>query len=197
MSTMAAGLRNHEVALTRAGYERVRHELATLIATSRPAIRNRLRDAREQGGELADNLELTDALEDHEMLERRITNLEASLASALIVDDPPRDGTIGIGTQVRIHAIDSGQTAEYDIVGSIEADPAQARLSADSPVGRALLGRRTGDVLQVETPRGEMRFRILAVGSGRPSAPRPSAGHRRARAAGWSGVGREALASAR
>ena len=167
MTTMAAGFSEHEVAMTREGYERLRKELAMRTMISRVEIGDRLRDAREHGGEVADNLELIDALEDKDFLERRIATLEASLASARVVDDPPRDGTIGIGTRVQLHDIDSGRATEYDVVGSIEADPVQRRLSAESPVGRALLGRRSGDVLEVEAPRGRMRFRILAVRPGK------------------------------
>jgi transcription elongation factor GreA len=170
MTTMAVGLSKHEVALTRQGYERLHKELATLTTISRAKIGDRLRDAREHGGEVADNLELVDALEDKDFLERRIATLEAWLASARVVDDPPRDGTIGIGTHVQLHDLDSGRAAEYDVVGSIEADPAQRRLSAESPVGRALLGRRSGDVLEVEAPRGRMRFRILAARPGELAA---------------------------
>ena len=194
---MATSCGNKEIGLTRAGYERLRDELATLTTTSRAEVADRLRAARDHGGEFADNLELIDALEDQEMLERRITTLEASLPSALVVDDPPRDGTIGIGTRVRLRRIDSGRTAEYDVVGSIEPDPVERRLSADSPVGRALLGRRAGDVLEAEAPGGRMRFRILAVRPGGRSAGRSSARSSGARAGRLSGVGRRAIASVR
>jgi transcription elongation factor GreA len=197
VSTRIAVPSHHEVPMTREGFERLRDELAALTTISRAEITDRLRDAREDGGDFADNLELIDALEDQEMLERRITTLEASLTSALVVDDPPRDGTIGIGTRVRLRGIDSGRTAEYDVVGSIEPDPVERRLSADSPVGRALLGRRAGDVLEAEAPGGRMRFRILAVRPGGRWAGRPSARSRAARAERLSGVGRGAIASAR
>ena len=109
-------------------------------------------------GELADNLELIDALEYQGLLERRIKALEAAMASARVVHEPPRDGTIGIGTSVELRDIDRGRQSAYELVGSVEADPAQRRLSVASPVGRALLGRRTGDVLEVQVPRGRMRF---------------------------------------
>jgi transcription elongation factor GreA len=194
---MATSPGNQEIGLTRTGYERLRDELGTLTTTSRAEIADRLRVARDHGGEFSDNLELIDALEDQEMLERRITTLEASLTSALVVDDPPRDGTIGIGTRVRLRGIDSGRTAEYDVVGSLEPDPVERRLSADSPVGRALLGRRAGDVLEAEAPGGRMRFRILAVRPGGRSAGRPSARSRGPRGERLSGVGRGPIASAR
>ena len=192
---MATSPGNQEIGLTRAGYERLRDELATLTTISRVEIADRLRVARDHGGEFADNLELIDALEDKEILERRIATLEALLPSALVVDDPPRDGTIGIGTRVRLRDIESRRTAEYDVVGSLEPDPVERRLSADSPVGRALLGRRAGDDIQVEAPGGQMRFRILAVRPEVSSTGRTRARSRGARA-GLSRVGRRALAAA-
>jgi len=197
MTTMAArAFSELQVALTRKGYERLRGELGTLTTISRMAMSDRLRHAREQGGELTDNLELIDALEDQEMLERRITTLEGSLASADVVDDAPCDGTIGIGTRVRLNDIDSQGTAEYEVVGSLEADPAQRRLSAESPVGRALLGRRSGDLFDVEAPHGRRRFRILAVRPDDRPAERLNARSRRPRASRSRGVDRSALASA-
>jgi transcription elongation factor GreA len=164
MTITTAVLSKHdEVPLTREGYERLHDELASLTTITRMEMSKRLRDAREQGGELTDNPELIDALEDQEMLERRIATLKASLAAARVVDNPPRDGTIGIGTRVRLRDDDSGRPAEYDVVGSAEADPVRGRLSAESPVGRALLGRRSGDIFEVETPLGRRRFRILST----------------------------------
>jgi transcription elongation factor GreA len=167
MTTTATPPNDYEVILTRDGYERLRDELVTLSTISRAEITDRLREARQGGEDLAENSELIDALEDQALLERRITTLEASLPSAWVVDEPPPDGTIGIGTWVRLRDIDSGRQAVHQVVGSLEADPTQHRLSAGSPVGRALLGRRTGDVLDVEAPRGRMRFRIIAAYPGR------------------------------
>jgi transcription elongation factor GreA len=162
MTVSTAVPSHHEVPMTREGYERLRDELATLTTTARAEITDRLRAAREDG-ELADNLELIDALEDQDLLEHRIAALEAAMASARVVHEPPRDGTIGIGTSIELRDIDRGRDSEYELVGSVEADPAQRRLSVASPVGRALFGRRTGDVLEVQVPRGMMRIRILAV----------------------------------
>jgi transcription elongation factor GreA len=162
MNTVVAGIGEHETILTRKGYERLRDELAALSTVSRADIDDRVRDARSHGGELSDNPDLIDALEDQELLMRRIARLEAALASASVVDDPPKD-RIGIGTHVRVRDADSGRTTEYELVGSIEADPDRRKLSAESPVGRALLGRRAGTVVDVEAPRGTMRIEILDV----------------------------------
>jgi transcription elongation factor GreA len=94
---------------------------------------------------------------------REMGTLGPTLASARIVDEPPPDGTIGIGSYVRLRDIENGRTAEYDLVGSIEADPRDRRLSAESPVGRALLGQRAGDLVEVQAPRGRLRLRVLEV----------------------------------
>jgi transcription elongation factor GreA len=163
MTAFAQVPSEYHSAVTRDGYEQLRDELTVLTTINRAQVSDRLRDAREQGGEFADNLELIDALEDQELLERRITTLEAVLTAARVIDHPPRDGTVGVGSSVRLHDVDSGNTTEYLIVGSIEADPVERKLSSESPVGRALLGRRAGDILDVNAPRGTMRFRILEV----------------------------------
>lgn len=169
MTTIAPSIGDHETAVTREGYERLRDELTALTTTSRAEMGERLRDARAQGGELADNLELLDVLEDQELLERRIATLETALASAMVVDDPPNDGTIGVGTRVRLRDTGAGRMMEYDLVGSIEADPGRRRVSAESPVGRALLGQRAGDVIDVQAPGGRMQFEVLEVhGGARP-----------------------------
>ena len=196
MTTMAQVPSERRSAITREGYEQLRDELTALTTISRAQISDRLRDAREQGGEFADNLQLIDALEDQEFLERRITTLEAVLATARIVDHPPRDGTVGVGSRVRLRDIDSGNTTEYLIVGSIEADPVERKLSSESPVGRAVLGRRAGDILDVNAPRGPMRFRILGVHKDARRARRKSTAIKGARAGAVARVGRTALASA-
>jgi transcription elongation factor GreA len=84
------------------------------------------------------------------------------LGASRIVDYPSRDGTIGVGSRVHLRDIDSGRAAEYHVVGSVEADPIRGRISIESPVGRALLGRRSGDTIEVEAPGGSMHFRVLA-----------------------------------
>jgi transcription elongation factor GreA len=186
MTTIASALSDHEFALTRAGYERLRDELAMLTTVSRAESSDRIRGAREHGEELADNSDLIGALEAQESLERRITTLEAALASSRVVDSPRRDGTIGIGTCVQLLDLDSSRTVEYEVVGSVEADPVQRRLSAKSPVGRALLGRRAGEVVEAEAPVGRMRFRVLAA---RPAGETPSTASGRVRPAGVLEVG--------
>jgi transcription elongation factor GreA len=163
MTTIDPTIASGGFALTRRGYERLRDELAVLTTTARAEMRDRLRDARAQGGELSDNLELLDALEDQDFLERRITALQEALAWARVVDDPPDDGTIGVGSRVRLRDSETGRTAEHELVGSIEVEPGQRTVSSESPIGRALLGRRAGDVIDVQVPRGTRRFEVLVA----------------------------------
>jgi transcription elongation factor GreA len=157
-----AEVNGHEVLLTRDGYERLREQLRALRTTARREASERLREARSQGGELAENPELADALEDQALLEQRIRKLAMQLALARVVD-PVDDGTAGVGTCVRLRHSESGGTLEYELVGSLEADPAQRRISVDSPVGEALVGRRAGDTVEVRAPRGRIRFALLSV----------------------------------
>ena len=197
MITMGQAPGDRQAAVTREGYERLRDELTALTTISRARISDRLREARAHGGEFADNLDLIDALEDQELLERRIATVEAALAAARVVDHPPRDGTVGVGTRVRLRDIDSGRTTEYLIVGSVEADPVERKLSSESPVGRAMLGRRAGDTLDVQAPRGTRRFRILALHPNGPPAGHRSAPIKGVRAGATARAGRSALPPAR
>jgi transcription elongation factor GreA len=163
MTIFAPTIAYEGLALTRRGYERLHDELEVLTTTARAEMRDRLRDARDQGGELSDNLQLIDALEDQGFLERRITALEEALASAQVVDEPPDDGTIGVGTRVRLRDVETGRAADHELVGSMEVGPGDGTVSSESPIGRALLGRRAGDVIDVQVPRGTRRFEVQEV----------------------------------
>ena len=115
---------------------------------------------------------LFDLLEEQAKLEGRIKLLEAQVAVARIVD-PATDGTARIGSCVRVRHCDSDDVAEYNLVGPIESDLGDGRVSIEAPVGRALLGRRGGETVTVETPRGTMRLELLSVRSiGSPAVKR-------------------------
>jgi transcription elongation factor GreA len=154
--------------ITADGYEQLRAELDSLRDEGRRDLAERLRDAR-LDGDVADNPALLDVLEEHALLERRIAVLEDQLAQVRVVA-PTRDGVAGLGTRVRVRDVETRETAEYDLVGAVEADVGNGRVSVAAPVGRALLGRRKGDVVDVETPRGSLALEILAV---RAAAGRP------------------------
>ena len=147
--------------MTQEGYDRLRRELETLTTRTRWDVAKRLRVARDDGGDPAENGELMAALDEQGLLEQRISQLQARLASARVVA-AAADGTAGIGTRVRLHSRAAG-IVEYELVGVGEADAGRGRISIDSPVGKAIAGRRTGETVEVETPRRVRRLKLLAV----------------------------------
>lgn len=160
MSVVPAPQVEDELLITAHGYERLCAELEALRTVRRAAQREQLREAREDGD--PDNAVLFHLLEEQAQLEGRIRLLEAQVASARVVP-PGGDGTAGIGSCVRVRHCDSGDVADYDLVGPIESDVGNGRVSVGAPVGRALLGRHGGETVVVETPRGRQQFEILAV----------------------------------
>lgn len=149
------------VHLTADGADRLRDELRTLIDVRRPEVVARIRTAKELG-DLKENADYTAAREEQSFLEGRIQAIEAQLRAAVIIETPAAGSRVGLGTTVTVEAM--GEEATYVLVGTTEADPAQGRISVSSPVGAALLGHGPGDEILVKTPRGETRYRVLAVG---------------------------------
>jgi transcription elongation factor GreA len=147
--------------VTADGYEQLRSELERLRTDGRPEMSERLREAREDG-HLANNPALYDLLEEQGQLERRIAVLEGQLAAAEIVV-PAADGAASIGSVVRVRDRQTGDLAEYELVGPIESDIANGRVSVDAPVGRALVRRSAGAVVDVETPSGTLGLEVLGV----------------------------------
>jgi transcription elongation factor GreA len=155
------------------GYAHRCRELEELRTEARNALAERLREAR-RDGPLDDNPALYDLFEEQAQLERRIALLEAQLAVAEIVA-PAADGPAGIGSIVRVRD-DTSSTGQYELVGPLESDIGKGRVSIDAPVGRALIGRSAGEVVEVETPRGTLAVEILHV----RSRDRPTSESRRA-----------------
>jgi transcription elongation factor GreA len=147
--------------ITAGGLARLQHELEELRDVGRHELAERFRAARNDG-DLAENPALIDLLEEHGQLERRIVVLESQIVSARVVI-PTRDGVAGIGTSVRVRDTATGEVTEHELVGAVEADVGNGRVSLAAPVGRALYGRRKGDVVEVETPRGTVALEVLAV----------------------------------
>lgn len=158
--------------VTAEGYEQLRSELETLRGEGRRAVTERLREARADG-DVDSNPALFDAFEEQTLLERRIAVLQSRVAAARVVR-PAADGKAGIGSLVGVREVESGEVAEYELVGAIESDVSNGRVSVDAPVGRALFDRRAGAIVDVEAPRATLRFEILSV---RPTT--------RARSATW------------
>jgi transcription elongation factor GreA len=153
-----------DVILTPEGYQQLRAELDTLRTTKRREIAERIAAAREFG-EIAENAEYDDAKNEQMMLEHRISQLEERLADARVIDVKKVDtSVVSIGSVVRLRDVDAKETVEYFIVGSAEANPAERKLSNESPVGRAIIGRKKGETVEVITPRGsKVKFKIMEI----------------------------------
>jgi transcription elongation factor GreA len=152
------------VLISAEGYEQRRRELDALRTEARSELAERLREAR-QDGHLADNPALQELLEEQAQLERRIALLEARLAAAEIVA-PSADGRVGIGSLVRVRD-GGGATFELELVGPLESDAGNGRVSVDAPVGRAVAGERAGSRVEVQAPGGPLALEIVAVRQGR------------------------------
>ena len=149
-----------EVLITAAGYEQLRAELDHLRTVRRAEITEHLREARDDSD--PDNPALYELLEGQTQLEQRIAVLTAQMAAARVVE-PATDGSAGIGSLVRVRHGDSGEVVEYELVGRIESDVENGRVSVGAPAGRALLGARRGVTVAVETPRGQLQLEVLSV----------------------------------
>ena len=149
------------VYLTREGYERLDQELHDLRTVRRPEVAERIRLAKEFT-DTVDNAEYDDAKQQQAFIEGRIQELERTLATAMIIEDHPATDFVRLGSHVVVED-DDGET-EYVIVGSAEADPRKGKISNESPVGQALLGKRVGDELQVAAPAGSRTMRVKQLG---------------------------------
>ena len=146
-----------DVLLTQEGYEKLQEELQQLSTEKRREVADRIRIAREFG-DISENSEFDDAKNEQMLLEKQIAKLEERLRSARIIDPTDADvGAVGVGLEVTVKDVDRKRDSTYRIVGSAEANPAESKLSNESPVGRALIGRKRNDVVSVQVPRGPAR----------------------------------------
>ena len=152
-----------EVILTPEGFKKLKEEIEHLSNFKRREVAERIRVAR-QFGDITENSEYDDAKNEQAMLEHRIATLEERLASARVVNKKEiPTGVVAVGTKVRLRDVDAGETIEYHIVGSAEANPAEHKLSNESPVGRAIIGHKKGETVEVSAPRGSMKFKIMDI----------------------------------
>ena len=148
--------------MTPEGRRELEEELARLEAEL-PTVSSRLGDARAGGNDPAENLDLRDAMDALALLEGRIGELRALLAAAEPIDEAPsRDGVARLGAKVKVRHED-GEEALYMLVSPAEADPRRGRISEESPIGRALVGRKKNEEVTAETPSGPERLVVLDV----------------------------------
>src|SRR4249920_2575551 len=137
-----------EVILTPEGHEKLKEEIEFLSTVKRREVAERIKQAREFG-DIAENSEYDDAKNEQAMLEHRIALLEERLVNARVIGaDEITTSVVSIGTKVRLRDIDANETVEYTIVGSAEANPAEHKLSNESPVGKAILGHKKGETVE-------------------------------------------------
>lgn len=155
-------LQDKGTVLTRQGYDEIKRELEELLTVKRPALAERLKEAIALG-DLSENFDYHDAKRDQGLMEARIKQLKAILDTATVVECANQDGEVSIGSKVLVRDVNDGFEDEYTIVGPPEADPSEGKISYESNVGAALVGRKVGDKISVETPGGTMKLEILCV----------------------------------
>src|SRR4051794_26750903 len=146
-----------DVLLTPEGLDKLKEEIEHLSTVKRREVAERIKEAREFG-DISENSEYDDAKNEQAMLEARIASLEEKLRSASVIDASELDSdVVRVGSLVSVKDEGSGKSLKYTIVGSTEANPSENKLSNESPVGKALLGRKKGDTAKVQLPNGKNR----------------------------------------
>ena len=149
--------------LTSEGLKKLEDELEELIVVKRKEVAQKIKEAREQG-DLSENAEYDAAKDEQRDIEARIEEIEKILKNAEIVDEDEVDlGTINIGCQVRILDCEFDEELTYKIVGSTEANSLKGKISNESPVGKALIGKKVGDMVSVETQVGVVSYKVLDI----------------------------------
>ena len=146
-----------DTVLTPQGLEELKAKIEDLQTRRRREVAERIKEAREFG-DIAENSEYDDAKNEQAMLEKQIADLEEKLRGARVIDKKSVDtAAVGVGVTVHVKDQKSGKSTKYEIVGSAEANPAESKLSNESPVGKALLGHTRGEIVSVPVPRGPAR----------------------------------------
>ena len=152
-----------ETMITPGGLARLTDELERLKTTGRDEVTERIRQAFATDADPTANADYLAAREEQALLEARIARLEQRLGAAHVAEPDAGNGVVDVGERVRLRDLDTGARVVYELVGSLEGDPEAGRISAESPLGRALIGRRKGEVALVEAPKGRLQFKILAI----------------------------------
>ena len=154
---------NKKNILTFAGLKALEDELFELKVNKRREVAEKIKEAREQG-DLSENADYDAAKDEQRDIEARIEELEKLLKNVEVVDEDDVDlDTVSVGCRVKIYDAEFDEEVEYQIVGSTEADSLNYKISNESPVGAALIGRKVGETVEVETQAGELIFKILEI----------------------------------
>ena len=149
--------------LTYAGLQKLENELHDLKVNKRQEVAQKIKEAREQG-DLSENAEYDSAKDEQREIEARIEEIEKILKNVeIVVEDEVDSNKINIGCKVSLYDYDFDEEVQWKIVGSTEANSLEGKISNESPVGMALIGASVGDEIEVETPAGVMRFKVLEI----------------------------------
>jgi len=153
---------DQEVLLTMEGLKKLESELEELKSVRRHQVAERIKQAIEFG-DISENSEYEDAKNEQAFIEGRIATLENKLRNAKLIDDDGDLEEVRLGRTVLLKDMETGETLEYSLVGSMEADPGQNRISNASPVGKAIMGHKQGEIIEVNVPAGVIPYQIVEI----------------------------------
>ena len=152
-----------DVILTVEGLKKLEEELIYLKTVKRQEVAERIKQAREFG-DISENSEYEDAKHEQAFIEGRILTLEKKLRNAKLIDNDAVDTkAVSVGSKVKLKDLESGDEFEYVIVGSMEADPLDSKISNESPVGKAIIGKKRGSIVEVSVPVGTLKYEIMHI----------------------------------
>jgi len=152
-----------EYRLTKEGYDKLIEEKEDLISNKRKEIAERLRDAKDNAGDLSENTEYEYAKNEQAFIEGRLEQINVILDKHVIIDGNGNKDIIDLGSTIEVKDLDSNEKRKYLLVSSVESDPEKHKISDESPIGKALLGKKTGEEVQIKTPRSIIRFKVLEI----------------------------------
>lgn len=155
-------MEEREIILTQEGLNKLEEELKYLKGPKKMEVAERIKVAREFG-DLSENSEYDDAKNEQALLEAKILEMENTLRLAKVVEDKVSTRVAGVGTLVTVHDYEFDEDISYGIAGATEVNISENKISNESPVGKALIGRKKGEEIEVETPGGIMKYKIISI----------------------------------
>jgi transcription elongation factor GreA len=152
-----------EYRITKEGHEKLLKDLDNLVKVKRKEIAERLKEAKNAGGDLSENLEYEYVKNEQAFVEGRIEQINDILQNFVLVDKKVSKDTVDIGSVVVVRDLDINKNRKFEIVSSIESEPSQMKISDESPLGRALLGKKAKDEVTVKTPGKTFRLKIIDI----------------------------------
>lgn len=151
---------NKQIQMTKSGFDALKAELEELSKNKRPRLVERLEDAR-NAGDLSENSDYTNAKEELEFLDGRLDELSQVVENAQVISGKVSTSKVSVGTTVKVKV--NGDDRVFNIVGEWEADPMKQKISYESPLGQALVGKKVGDTVEIEAPAGKVTYKILSI----------------------------------